>query len=117
MVECPSSPTGKHEWFSMPMGHDKCQWCKRIRGQEESKTEKKKPTLKELMTGRVLDGYIEASRVKTLEKFAEKQETEESSFDRAVSELSDVAEDVKYKYKLTDLEMRDVLELVRENYK
>lgn len=31
--------------------------------------EKKKPTLKELMTGRVLNGYIEAARVKPLNEF------------------------------------------------
>lgn len=37
---------------------------------EHSKKEEKKPMMKDLMTGRVLDGYIEARRVKTLEKFS-----------------------------------------------
>ncbi len=33
------------------------------------KEEEKKPTLKELMTGKVLDGYVEAARVKPLTEF------------------------------------------------
>lgn len=35
---------------------------------------KKHPTIKELMKGEVLDGYIEAARVKPLTEFAEKKE-------------------------------------------
>jgi len=34
----------------------------------------KKPTIKELMTGKVLNGYLEAARVKTLNEFREKKE-------------------------------------------
>lgn len=38
-----------------------------------SKKEKKKPTLKELFKGEVLNGYLEAARVKPLTAFAKKE--------------------------------------------
>jgi len=41
------------------------------------KAEAKEPSLKEKFTGRVLDGYVEASRVKTLEKFGQPKTDEE----------------------------------------
>ncbi len=41
-----------------------------LMSESPKKEEEKKPTLKELMTGKVLDGYVEAARVKPLTEFA-----------------------------------------------
>lgn len=40
-----------------------------LMSESPKKEEEKKPTLKELMTGKVLDGYLEAARVKPLTEF------------------------------------------------
>lgn len=60
-TECPKSPIGTHKFR-----YGKCIWC----GKEEKVP--KRPTLKELFRGEVLDGFVEAARVRPLNEFKEK---------------------------------------------
>jgi hypothetical protein len=60
MVECPKSPTGKHEPDKI---FNRCQWCQKELGQEKS------DKLKDLFAGRTLEGYVEAAKVRTLDTF------------------------------------------------
>jgi len=60
--KCIKSPTEEHKFR-----FGKCIWC----GKEEKVP--KKPTIKELMKGEVLNGYVEAARVRPLTEFREEE--------------------------------------------
>jgi len=47
------------------------------RKKEEKPPEKPKPPLKDIMAGRVLDGYVEAARVRPLNQFMGERELDE----------------------------------------
>jgi hypothetical protein len=81
MSACSKSPTKFHEWVTATGGGYVCIYC-----------QEKRPSIKELMKGTVLDGYVEAQRVKPLTEFMSTKMAEVDELGKTMLKASDVGD-------------------------